>query len=487
MNYLKRIFTLDLRALATFRIFLGTTLLLDMITRLGMSRDFYSDLGTLPRSVLIDQVELPWKMSLLMINGSPIFAASLAVIGILAAILLILGKHTRASTLVGWVILASFHARHPLVAHGGDNVLRMLLFWGIFLPLSKRWALDSKNEIPNENKYFGPFNVAISLQVLFIYIFTFFYKWHPSWLSELDSFYYAMNLSMFTTPLGDALLNYPLVMKALTFATLWFEGLGPLLFLCPHRYARRLMVFSFIALHVGIELTMILGLFPLACITAWTLFIDSDLLDRIDQQLSRFKWPKTLQPLSYQSSLLKPIEALQFQGKKSIALSSLLTLLVFSWNLEGIKAIKGFDIRSPINEVIFALQLNQQWNMFAPRPMRHDGYFVVEGHLNDNEFIDPMTGQRPLMYPPEDFASTFKSTAWNKYLLNLYSQNWSSQRLYFGKYLCRKWNSEHPSHKNLNNFKIYFMRDVTPRPGEPRPPLEKVELWNHQCFAGSRA
>lgn len=487
MNYLKKIFTIDLRALAIFRIFLGFTLLLDMITRLGMSHDFYSDLGTLPRSVLINQVELPWKMSLLLVNGSPIFAASLAVIGMIAAISLILGKHTRTSTIVGWILLASFHARHPLVAHGGDNVLRMLLLWAIFLPLAKRWALDAKKDEITSHHYFSPFTVAISLQVLFIYVFTFFYKWHPSWLSELDSFYYAMNLSMFTTPLGDALLNFPRLMKVLTFATLWFEGLGPLLFLSTHRYVRRLMVFSFIALHVGIELTMILGLFPLACITAWTLFIDSNLLDRFESKLGQFKWQKSPPLLAYQSSLLKPIESLQFNGKKSMVVSGLLTLLVFSWNLEGIKAIKGFDIRSPFNEIVFALQLNQQWNMFAPRPMTHDGYFVVEGHLNDNEFIDPMTGRRPLMSPPADFASTFKNTAWNKYLLNLYSQSWSSQRLYFGKYLCRKWNSEHPRNKSLNTFKIYFMRDITPKPGQAKPPIEKIELWNHHCFAGSRA
>lgn len=423
-------------------------------------------------------------MSLLSLNGSPTFAGILAIVGMFAAIAIILGKHSRVSTIIGWIILASFHARNPLVAHGGDNVLRLILFWSIFLPLSARWSLDSKSKVTS---YFSPFTVAISLQVLFIYIFTFFYKWHPSWLSEFNSFYYAMNLSMFTTALGDYLLNFPVLLKVLTFATLWLEGLGPLLFLSVRRIPRRIMVISFLGLHLGIQLTMVLGLFPLACMTAWTLFFDEELMDKLESKLDRFKGlvPKKLQ--AYQNNFFAPFDQLSFTGLKSSLLAGFLTLLVFGWNLEGIRAIPGFDIKSPFTEVVFALQLNQQWNMFAPSPMRADGYFVIEGHLNDHEFIDPMTGERPLMTPPKDFASTYKNTAWNKYLLNLYSQNWSGQRLYFGRYLCRKWNSEHSSGKDLNTFKIYFMRELTPEPGRPKNNLEKIEIWNHDCFAKSRA
>ncbi len=487
MNYLKKIFSLDLRSLALFRALLGLTLLFDMISRFSMRHDFYSDLGTLSREVLFERVEVPWKMSLLSLNGSPTFAGILAIIGMITALAMILGKHTRFSTLVGWLILASFHARNPLVAHGGDNVLRMLLFWAFFLPLGAKWSLDAQNLKYKTTQYFSPFTVAISLQVLFIYIFTFFYKWDPSWLSELDSFYYAMNLSMFTTPIGDYLLNFPTLLKVMTFLTLWLEGLGPLLFLSTHRYARRAMVIAFLGLHIGIELTMVLGLFPMACFTAWTLFVDTDFMNKVEIKISSLSLNIPKYWSDYQNNFLAPFDRVNFTGLKSKLMASFLVLLVFGWNLEGMRVFSNFDIKSPFKEIVFSLQLNQQWNMFAPSPMRGDGYFVIEGHLKDNEFVDPMTGKRPLMNTPENFASTYKNTAWNKYLLNIYSQNWSNQRLYFGKYLCRKWNSEHPSSRYLNRFKIYFMRDMTPAPGAAKNPLEKIEIWHHNCFPGKSA
>ena len=36
-------------------------------------------------------------------------------------------------------MLTGIDNRNPLVIDGGDDFLRMLLFWGLFLPLGARW------------------------------------------------------------------------------------------------------------------------------------------------------------------------------------------------------------------------------------------------------------------------------------------------------------------------------------------------------------
>lgn len=485
MRYLKNIFTLDLRALAVFRILLGICLMLDMISRFSMSVDFYSDFGTLPRTVLIDQVELPWKMSLLMLNGSHYFSAALSLFGVISALFIIFGRYTRFFTFLGWILLCSFHARHPLVVHGGDNVIRMLFFWGFFLPLDKRWSVDSSSLQRSGDRFFGPFNFGIIFQILFIYSFTFLYKWDPAWHSNFTAFYYAMNLDMFTTTLGRYLLNFPQLLSFLTFMTLWLEGLGTLFILCTHKYSRRLLVLIFIGLHVGIELTMNLGLFPLACITAWTIFLDTELLDSISSFLPKLRLKFLNKFRVLRLVLLEGFNDLEFTGKKSIIATVLLTTIIFAWNLEGLGVFKRFDIRSPVNEFVFALQLNQQWNMFAPSPTKNDGYFVVEGTLRNGSVVDPLTEDKPLFVQPKDFSSSYRNAAWNKYLLNLYSSNWSSQRLYFGKYICRMWNDRHVNDEAINNFRFYFMLDRTVAPNEKPSQIKQIFLWEHFCFAGN--
>ena len=36
-------------------------------------------------------------------------------------------------------------SRNPIILHGGDIVLRMMLFWSLFLPLGARWSADEDN------------------------------------------------------------------------------------------------------------------------------------------------------------------------------------------------------------------------------------------------------------------------------------------------------------------------------------------------------
>jgi len=66
--------------------------------------------------------------------------------------------------------------------------------------------------------------------------------------------------------------------------------------------------------------------------------------------------------------------------------------------------------------------------------------------------------------------------------MNLWQKKYSDQRLYYGRYLCRDWNSKHHVElEKLQTFQIYFMKETT-LPDYKTPKIEKVLLWSHDCF-----
>jgi hypothetical protein len=73
--------------------------------------------------------------------------------------------------------------------------------------------------------------------------------------------------------------------------------------------------------------------------------------------------------------------------------------------------------------------------------------------------------------------------------MNYWSRDLSAWRLGLGRYLTRRWNGSHHLGTQMASFKIYFMREDTDMAGADVPticglskPVEKVEIWNHQCF-----
>lgn len=99
----------------------------------------YSDQGVLPRS----ELDLgPYSFSLNTLSGAPEFQALLFGLAALGALSMLVGYRTRLATFVVWLLVLSIQLRNPLVLTGGDQLLHLLLFWGIFLPLGTVWSVD---------------------------------------------------------------------------------------------------------------------------------------------------------------------------------------------------------------------------------------------------------------------------------------------------------------------------------------------------------
>src|ERR671910_1724677 len=260
------IFGADLRSLAALRIVLVLLVLADLANRATDLYQHYTDAGVLPRTVLMEDVLSPWVFSLNLMNGGAFFQALLFSVAALAALGMLVGYRTRLMTFVVWVLLLSIQLRNPLINGSESVLLRMLVFWGMLLPLGAYWSVDRlRSALPRPSPHFLSLaTFGLFMQIAFVYWFTAALKSGPEWREDFSALYYALSLDQLATPLGHFLLNFPGLLQVLTFGTLALEAFGPLLLFCPFFTGpvRTGTALAFMSLHFGIWLTMDIGIFP---------------------------------------------------------------------------------------------------------------------------------------------------------------------------------------------------------------------------------
>ena len=129
-RYIRRVFAIDPRSLALFRVGLGILLLVDLVIRVTDCEAHYSDLGVIPRELIASQTEEYWIWSIHMLSGAIQFQYLLMGIAAVAAVCLTVGRCTRVATVVSWVLLVSLHDRNLLILNGGDVLVRTIVVLG---------------------------------------------------------------------------------------------------------------------------------------------------------------------------------------------------------------------------------------------------------------------------------------------------------------------------------------------------------------------
>ncbi len=288
---LEELFGLDLRALAVFRIGLAIIIIADLIIRSKDIKALYSDLGVLPRTALIDQILNPWYWSVHLISGQPLVQTLLFLSAGLIAVALLVGYRTRLAAIASWALLISLQNRNQALLFAGDDMLRALMFWAMFLPLGACYSVDSalnSSTNPLPKRILSGATFALTLQVYYIYAFSALFKTTSEiWWPELNAVYYALHFDQYAASLGQFLLNFPVLLPISTFITLVLEWIGPLFLLVPFKttFFRCATIITFILLHIGFGLTLHIGLFPALGIFTWLVFIPSDIWDALYKRI----------------------------------------------------------------------------------------------------------------------------------------------------------------------------------------------------------
>lgn len=276
---LARLFGIDKRSLALFRVGLATVVIIDIATRFPNLVAHYADAGILPRAAVGLFSTQPLHLSLYFLHGGPYLPALLFATTIVVAALMLLGYRTRLTTTVLWFLVISLHVRNPGVLNAGDATLRMLLFWSMFLPLGLDWSLDramahNGKFLPQRALSFG--TAGVQLQVAFIYLFTWVLKTGPAW-RDGTAVEMSLRLDRLATQWAGLALDYPGALPALTHAVFWFELLAALALFIPFGTdrIRLILVPAFMLMHLGFAAFLGIGLFPLISILSVTVFIPS--------------------------------------------------------------------------------------------------------------------------------------------------------------------------------------------------------------------
>ena len=269
---------IDYRSLALLRVVLAIIVIFDLCMRATDLTAHYTDSGVLSRFDYVNAISNKFFISFHLANGTETFQIILFGMHFILGCLLFLGYRTRIVTILIFAFTVSLHARNPLILNGGDDILRLLLFWSIFLPIGANWSVDSAMNTlkrPTDNYHFSVASVGLILQVLIVYWFTFLFKNHPVWMNDYSAVHYILNSEIFVSSLGLILATKQSILPFLTASSLWLELIGPFLVFIPwfNKYWKLIILSTFCLMHLGFAIFMSLGLFPYISIMSWIIFI----------------------------------------------------------------------------------------------------------------------------------------------------------------------------------------------------------------------
>lgn len=295
----------DARPVAFFRLVLALLLFKEIIYFWPLVAELHSETGILPHTVytagglgwyerfsLLDAFQHTWQVHLFLVAWGVIIFH------------LLIGYHSRLMALLNFICLASFQMRNTFIMSGADNVLSVLSFWAIFLPLGACYSVDNlqkrwrnylvSRHVPDLRPRPGPPLAyawpvrLLQLQIGLIYLMNTILKLpSPVWRNG-HVLHYLFQFDAYVLPPGRWLLHtFPLpVLQLLDYWTLFIEGTFILLIFLPF-WQPKAKVFALgnvALLHLGIAFTTVLGRFSLIMLGLQTVLWEAEWLHWLNRQ-----------------------------------------------------------------------------------------------------------------------------------------------------------------------------------------------------------
>ncbi len=456
------------------RITIGLVLLADLAIRSLSIKAFFTNEGVLPLDILKAYNWNSYYFSFHAISGELWWQVLLFVINAFCVFLLVIGYRTRLFTFICWTFLVSLQNRNPFIMQGGDDLLRLVLLWGIFLPWGERYSIQKKSEYTDG--YFSMATIGYTILVGSVYFFSALLKTSPEWHSDATALYYALSLDQLRLPLGSFLYQFPGLLSALTHVVYYTELLAPLLFVLPFIPSRVRFwgVVAIILLHISISLTIYVGLFYVIGISSLIGLLPKKQMDWFDKKLFRNR--TEIIPdndTSWQHTFV--------YETFTTARNCFLGLIIGYCLILNLGNVRKFPYTLDLYMLKFGsvLRLEQSWGMFSPSILKDDGFFVFSGYTASGKYIDIKHDLDSVSFAkPVYVVGEYESDRWRKYSENYVFNNNNYMRPYYCKYLINKWNKEHPD-KHVVDLSIFFMKEIS-LPNYETKPLEKLAVCNCQ-------
>ncbi|MEP7343271.1 MAG: HTTM domain-containing protein [Acidobacteriota bacterium] len=262
-------------ALAVFRLAFGALLLANGCSYWRTAETFLYPVGAL---ALADQQhyfrQTTWSLfnHLPPTRGAVHFVLLLHMAGVIG---LSIGFYTRLSAALVFITLVSLHTRNVYLLNSGDTLQRLLCFFLIFSQAGGALSVDAWLAGASANMaahMHDPWALRLmQVMVAIIYLRTTYWKLYGATWRAGSATYFALSLYDFQRRSLPHWLAQPWFYRAATYGTLALEGaLGALLWCVPPRYP---LLLAGVALHLGLEFFMRIGLFQWTMFTCLLLFL----------------------------------------------------------------------------------------------------------------------------------------------------------------------------------------------------------------------
>jgi hypothetical protein len=267
--------------LALLRIAFGVIVLAWALSLMPDLAAFYGSRGIEPVAPAYD---VPGIWTILTVVDGYAAAVALTVALAAAAVCLIAGYRTRLSSLIVFVGLISLERRSPAVFNSGDGLLRIM---ALFLMLSPAGASLSVDRWRTARDRFWEFPARapwalrlMQVQLSVVYLGSVWEKLHGAPWTDGTAVSYALQLQDFQRFAAPDLISHSmLVSSVMSYWTLAVElMIGVLVW---NRKVRPLVLALGVGLHLGIDMTLRIGFFSVAILTAYVAFVSPDTASRV--------------------------------------------------------------------------------------------------------------------------------------------------------------------------------------------------------------
>ncbi len=467
-------FRVDTRALAVFRVFAGVLVLADLALRSRNLVLFYSDEGVVPVDAAVSRT-IDHAFSVHYVTGDPTWTAALFVLQALIAVQLIIGYKTRVAAVFTFLLVVSLDHRNPFVLSYADTLFRLLLFWGIFLPLGERWSVDAvhRGRRPRES-YVGLASAAILLQMVAMYFINGLHKqtaevWRTGEASPL-----VLGLTDITWFLAPVVREFPNLLQY--GGLLWYLMMlgAPLLLILQGR-PRALYAGLYFGGHAAFAVTTRIGAFPYVAFLGLIPFFQTRFWDDAERavgylgltsdSLSKLKrrcrgFAKSLPAAQVSGARVEGLRLGIYWAVLLFAVSGVLLISASSLAVERDLVDDEPDLHNDVEYVKSMMNVDQPtWSIFAPNPRTTDRYYVFPAKSESGEKYD-VFNDRELTYerPHKELHRIYDSYRERFYMNSIRRADSSHNPPWLLKdHLCETWGDEQDV--ELTHLNMYYVAE----------------------------
>ncbi len=272
--------------LSMFRIVAGLAILIQYLVNYAQRQYLFGPEGLYPFEVFAEGISGRSPYSIYAFSASPLYFEICFHLGVVLALLWVVGWRTRFLTPLNFVFWWSLEHRFPGIWDGGDNLFRIVALFAVLTDVGAHFSLDARRRAsrppPPQDQLraaamlHNAALLAIAIQLCLLYGIAGLSKVQGETWRDGTALYYALRGGQYVWPgFSEAIYQNAYLTVMLSYCTVAFQVSFPFLFFMGRR-SRSLAICISLGFHVGIMSFMGLISFSLFMMAVDVALIDDE-------------------------------------------------------------------------------------------------------------------------------------------------------------------------------------------------------------------